>query len=149
MSQRYVIDVMLGSLSRHLRALGFDVLVKPLSIEDIGRFKERILITRRVSMRGISKNLIVISSEKLDDQLKELNSIVGIKVDPVLCFSRCLKCNTPLVTAAEEMYRGKVPEYIQTTHKNQIRYCETCKRFYWPGTHRKNMEKKFRELGLM
>jgi uncharacterized protein with PIN domain len=140
---------MLGSLARHLRALGFDTQLQRIRPDEAGSPGERILVTRNRLVKKVLPQVILLASEKLPEQFQELRPFIVSQVDPDLMFTRCLSCNFPLLEAKEEDYKDKVPEYIQTIHKGRITYCGSCKRFFWPGTHRKNMEEKFKRWGLV
>lgn len=148
-SYRFIVDVMLGRLAKHLRALGFDVLIKPYSNKLLSDFPERTILTRKLSIMTDNKNLIKLYSEILEKQIEQLKQELNLKADPSMCFTRCLNCNHPLMDAQEENYKSNIPDFIQTTHKGQIKYCPNCQKFFWPGTHRSHMEKKFKEWGLL
>lgn len=143
-------DIMLGSLARHLRALGFDVVVFPFEGKIFHpSLGGRVLITRKKALGELFPKIVVLNSGTLKSQLKELKESIDLRIDPSQLFTRCLECNSLLIRADQDLYRGRIPEYIQLLHRGQVRYCETCDRFFWPGTHRRHMEKKFREWGLI
>jgi len=144
--RKFFVDVMLGSLATHLRALGFDT--------EVGRITpqrprdDRICISRNRALKNKVENLLLLSSERLEDQIMELKEHINITPRPGALFSRCLRCNSRLINASEEALQA-VPEYIRVVHQGEIRFCEMCKRCYWPGSHRQHMEKKFKTWGLL
>jgi len=145
-TQGFFVDIMLGTLATHLRALGFDTEVGRITCQRL--LSDRVLISRNRRLKDKCKNVIVLSSEKLEEQMRELNHLINIKPIPAALFSRCLRCNSKLVTAPEEALES-VPEYIKVIHQDNIRFCEMCKKCFWPGTHRQHMEKKFKSWGLI
>lgn len=146
---RFIADIMLGRLARHLRALGYDVLIKPFSIDLLFDYPDRIILTRKLSIITNNKNLIKLYSEILEKQIEQLKQDLKLTSNPSMCFTRCINCNHQLIDAQEDIYKNNIPEFIQTTHRGKIKYCPNCLKFFWPGTHRIHMEKKFKEWGLL
>jgi len=60
-------------------------------------------------------------------------------------FTRCSLCNKLLVDVPKSKVAGKVPPFIFST-QSEYRRCPKCNKIYWPGTHRKHMEKIFDEV---
>ena len=59
---------------------------------------------------------------------------LDIPRDRVRLFSRCLACNTPVVSIAHEAVAGRVPDYVWQTRRS-FSTCPDCGRIYWPGSH--------------
>ena len=60
-------------------------------------------------------------------------------------FTRCGICNAPLVEITKQEVAGKVPPFVFAT-QTDYRFCRACDKVYWPGTHRKSMQKMFDEV---
>jgi hypothetical protein len=141
---------MLGKLARTLRILGFDT--KYVRHEEREKIlaqslkEKRILLTRAHNFPKI-ENIFVINSEKIEPQLKELEKRFNISTQ-IKPFTRCLVCNTPLVSVNKDKVKGKVPFYIYETHKEFV-YCKECNKFYWKGTHYQDMQKMVDELKVL
>jgi len=136
---KFLVDFMLGRLCKWLRLLGYDAsyFVSDKKSELIYQsIKEgRIILTRdhRLSKKKAIK-LIIINSDLLEEQLKQIFSELSIKVDPENIFTRCLVCNQVLMEAEKEKVRDKVPSYVFQTQK-EFSYCSSCQKIYWKGTH--------------
>ena len=139
-SVRFVLDVHLGKLAMLLRMLGFDTQYSNDFADEqictIANRDHRIILTRD---RGLLKRRSVthgchIRAQNPRQQLME----VVRRLDLTGCcspFTRCLRCNTPLVD---------VPEKVGKNHR--YRTCSACGRLYWRGSHWRNMQSLVRKV---
>ncbi len=131
---------MLGRLARWLRIFGYDaeyVTEKGRPSVLLRSLKEnKILITRdqRLSSKRAAK-LILIASDHVEEQIKQLIDQAAIAVSKDRFFTRCTICNvsTAPVTNKEEL-KALVPDYVFQTQTVFSR-CPACGKIYWPGTH--------------
>lgn len=141
---KFICDFMLGRLARWMRLLGLNTLYynnpDDPSILHKALKEGRTILTRSKELERL-ENVVIIKSENLDEQLKQIKEIIKIKTP--LC--RCPECNTPLSTVDKEEIRGKVPKYIYKIH-NDFKRCPNCNRIYWKGTHYKEIKRKISEL---
>ncbi|MBW2064635.1 MAG: hypothetical protein JRJ03_06830 [Deltaproteobacteria bacterium] len=147
---KFLVDVMLGKLAKWLRILGYDTeYVKSTSAQGIPKstLAGRILLTRKKDAAGETRDYILIRSERLDEQLRQLRES-GLKPDRSRWFTRCLKCNRLLQRADLEQARDSVPDYVLYENGSEIRFCTSCMRYYWPGSHREKMVLKLANLGF-
>jgi uncharacterized protein with PIN domain len=148
---KFCVDVMLGTLARWLRILGYDTSYNnQMSDEDLIECcvqENRVAVTRdrRLARRRALSNCLLIKGNSLGDQLREVLQFTGEPVQSELVFSRCLVCNLPLesVKRAEVQYR--VPPYVYLTQK-VFRRCRSCRRVYWQGTHKDRMMERLSVL---
>jgi len=145
---RFVVDVMLGSLARWLRRLGYDADYAnhrdDPELARVARAERRVLLTRDrelASRRGIRS--LLIDSTELGDQLVQVVSAYPLPEDQRQ--QRCSLCNTLLVTPPPHEVQVDVPPYVYRHHR-RFRRCPTCGRVYWQGTHWQNMEDRLRQL---
>ncbi|MGQ9502815.1 MAG: Mut7-C RNAse domain-containing protein [Anaerolineae bacterium] len=145
---RFVVDVMLGSLARWLRRLGYDTDYAnnrdDRELVRIARAEGRILLTRDSALatrRGIS--VLLIESQVLDEQLAQV--VHAFPMTQRMQVPRCAECNTPLQIVSPDEVVNYVPVYIHRTHKH-FRRCPGCGRIYWPGSHWEHIRHR---LGLM
>ena len=140
-------DRTLGKLAKWLRILGFDTNIEVDVPAD--RFyshleKDRIVLTRTEAIRKQLRSthrLVFITSNHLELQLKQVITEIGIGLADTRPFSRCIRCNVPIVDAAPEDVCSLIPDYICETH-NEFRKCLQCKRIFWPGSHtRRSLER--------
>ena len=138
----FIADNMLGKLAKWLRVMGYDVhyqsRYKHLQIERLVE-EGRLLLSRHRKVIDLYPGGIYIVSEHVREQLLELKRGGHLKSDPPKWFTRCLICNAPLEKADPLTVRENVPEYVFYKNPEGIRYCPSCTRYFWPGTHRQRM----------
>ena len=148
---KFFLDAMLGRLNKWLRVLGYDAICRRILDQDPAppHLKDgRILLTRHRKSAQRFERVLLLNGNHVENQLAELRSKLGI--DPVRSqwFSRCLVCNTVLTAAPAEKIRENVPEHVYHENILKIRFCRSCGRCYWPGTHRNRMEEQLRQWGF-
>ncbi|UCF72592.1 MAG: hypothetical protein JSW35_10540 [Deltaproteobacteria bacterium] len=147
----FVADSMLGKLARYLRIMGYDTFYQ--SSYSGRRLSElvmegRTLLTRNHAIVRSYSNAIFIEADLVKDQLKAVDSAVGLTRDQRSWFSRCLICNSPLSKAKAEVAREHVPDFVFLNYHGKILSCPSCKRFYWPGTHRERTLERLKDWGF-
>jgi len=145
---KFISDRMLGTMCKYLRFLGYDVYYPDDKMSDseiikLAEEEGRVLITRDKDLCRKSRNAICIHSEKIEEQFKELK--IHVKIDENKALTRCSICNTILVHANKEEISGKVPAKVYESHTD-FYYCEKCKKYYWYGSHTKNIMEKIKKL---
>ena len=145
-------DAMLGALARWLRALDLDVTYDP-SLDDpalveVAVAEGRTILTRdrRLTERRRARNHILIQSDDVAEQVRQVLETLGVSPDPHRLLGRCLRCNQPLVDVDPEEARARVPPWVARTQQ-EFRRCPKCGRIYWPGTHASRMRERLEEMG--
>lgn len=142
---------MLGKLAKWLRMMGYDALYqRSYREEDFLRLtaEGRRLLSRRKKAQARHPDVILIQSDHVGEQLKELRSLGCLKFDPTKFFTRCLRCNLPLKEADPEAAGASLPDHVYHENVSGIRFCTQCGGFFWPGTHRDKMLKQLAAWGL-
>lgn len=137
-------DVMLGTLARWLRIMGYDTRYQN-SIDD-DTFVRHCVSEGRVALtrdRGLAKRrllerCLLIEGETLCEQLTEVLRFTKDSICPDLVLSRCLECNSRIRKIQKETIETEVPPYVYRTQESFSR-CLECGRIYWPGTHRERI----------
>lgn len=137
---------MLGTLAKWLRILGYDTLYDP-ALDDHqlvrqARAEGRVLLTRdRELARRRGMRALLINSERLDDQIRQVLQDLGLGIDRFKTDgpSRCPVCNEVLATMDRQTARARVPAYVAQTHQ-QFKHCPGCRRVYWRGSHWQRMD---------
>jgi uncharacterized protein with PIN domain len=141
---RFVLDVHLRKLARHLRLFGFDTLHDP-SLDDpdlaaLSAAEKRVLLTRD---RGLLKRKIVERGliVRNTDPMLQLVEVLGRldlwnRLHP---FSRCIECNGPVVALTESTpgfsrIEPTIPPGVRLWC-HEYYHCERCDRVYWKGSH--------------
>ena len=113
--------------------------------------ENRIILTRdtqikkrRVAVNGELK-VILIESDQLKEQLKQLIHTLKLSKEDFQPFTICLECNAPLAESSEEEVKDRVPPFVFKTQQHYVE-CPVCHRVYWKGTHWKAMVKKIENL---
>lgn len=150
---RLVADAMLGGLARWLRVLGLDVAYDP-ALDDaalvrLAAGEGRVILTRdrRLVQRRLARHHLLIASDEVGAQLRQVLDELGIAPDPTRLLSRCLRCNQPLVALAAEEARERVPPYVAST-RERFRECPRCRRVYWSATHVERMRERLARFGV-
>jgi uncharacterized protein with PIN domain/sulfur carrier protein ThiS len=147
---RFIADVHLGSLSKYLRMLGFDVLYKnkfsDAEIIGISLNEKRTILTRD---RELLKNNKIthgywVRTAGTEEQVKEVIIRFDLK-NNISEFLRCLECNNILVPIEKEKIEGRIPPKVKQ-RQNEFWYCPNCDKVYWKGTHYEKMSKFIEQL---
>ena len=146
---RFLVDAMLGSLARKLRAFGFDSTYHGRGsdagiLSDISR-QGRVLVTadRQLAARawklGLSSLLVTGESDRarLATMMRAAGD-VGLRLkrgEP-----RCSLCNSKLDRITMSKARGRVPGSVARRHR-VFRECPNCGQLYWKGGHWKQLRR--------
>jgi uncharacterized protein len=142
---RFVADVHLAKLARHLRMAGFDTLWTPQWADDeivrIASLERRTILTRDKAMlrRSDVERGYFVRAVQSEAQLFEV--VRALQLEPLLApFTRCRECNTLIEEASRDEILGCVPERIARLYSTYKR-CPGCGRVYWEGTHFERMRR--------
>lgn len=149
---RFVADSMLGKLAKWLRVLGYDTHYeshyRPGVIDQLTGDGRRLLSRQKKSVDLYSSS-VLLCSNNTGGQLAELKEKIHLEPDRSRWFSRCLVCNVVLEEADVSQAKENVPEYVFYENMAGIRFCPSCGRYYWPGSHRMRMTRKLVEWGIV
>ena len=151
LTPKFICDDMVGRLCKWLRILGYDTLYFRGSDDElavIARHEERIVLTRDQNLieRKTLNFWLLLKSDTALEQLKEV--LIAFKLIPIQMdqiFSRCLLCNSILISIEKEKVQDQVPEYVYNTCR-QFHQCPQCKKIFWNGTHVENTRLKLEKL---
>ena len=146
---RLLADGMLGRLAKWLRLLGYDTAYDNTAADTElarrARSERRVLLTRDRELAGRrGLRTLLIESEILEEQVREVRKALGSPSDPAL--SRCPLCNEPLQPISKGEVVDRVPPYVHRT-QSEFRGCPRCGRIYWPGTHYDAIRAQMRAFG--
>ncbi len=146
---KFLADIMLGSLARWLRILGYDTAydnqIEDDEIIERCRREHRVALTRdrRLTQRSRLRGCLLIEREELFEQIREVLKAIGHEIDLNRLLSRCLECNSLLQSVDKEGIRLQVPAYVFKT-QSHFKRCPGCQRIYWGGTHRRNIYQRLK-----
>jgi uncharacterized protein with PIN domain len=146
---KFLTDSTLGKLTKWLRILGYDT-VHCLAHIDESSFTNaeaagRVILTRNGKFDSMqySGRLLVISHDRVADQIEEVINRLSLCPEEGQYFTRCLTCNEKLLTVSKEKISSQIPDYIRDNYDSFVS-CPSCNGVFWPGTHRANMERFLR-----
>jgi uncharacterized protein with PIN domain/sulfur carrier protein ThiS len=140
---RFILNTHLGRLAAFLRMLGFDCLYRTCYADEqlaaISRDERRILLTRDIGLlkRGAVTHGYFVRETDPQKHLPEIVSRFDL-ARLTRPFSRCMRCNTPLVEVAKSEVLAELPPRTAAAH-DDFRRCPTCRRIYWKGAHYRRM----------
>ncbi|MDD3807684.1 MAG: Mut7-C RNAse domain-containing protein [Candidatus Marinimicrobia bacterium] len=146
----FIADGMLGGLARWLRLMGYDTLYFNRSkIDELLRVayrEKRVILTRnRRFVRSYPDISVLIESEDVLSQMKEIKQKLSLTLNPEKFFTRCSLCNYILEKKEKDNVINLVPEYVYT-YKNKFSQCPGCRRIYWDGDHCIEIRKVLKSL---
>jgi len=151
MEKRFLADSMLGRLAKWLRVMGYDThyqrFYNEQEFQDFISEGRSLLSKNRKTIKKYPDALLILS-DHVKDQLHEMRDMGMFSGGRGLWFSRCLICNMPLRDARAEDAREGLPEYIFFHNSQGIRFCPSCGRYYWPGSHREKMIHQLETYGF-
>ena|SRR3990167_2995913 len=136
---KFILDVHLGKLARHLRLLGFDSLYQSdftdRQIVECAKKEKRIVLTRDI---GLLKNKAVTCGYfvRTTGAAAGIREIVkryrlGGSARP---FTLCLNCNGRIARTAKAEVLAQLPPETKK-HYTAFYRCRQCGKVYWKGAH--------------
>jgi len=146
---RLLCDHMLGSLARWLRFMGHDTAYPEpgpdRTLIERADAEGRILLTRDKELAGRAPGAVLIRSDRLEEQIREVATVLPLRViDPL---SRCSICNETLLAVSGDAVEAIVPERVRSRHR-AFWQCPSCHRVYWRGSHWDKMIARLDEFDL-
>jgi uncharacterized protein len=148
---RFAADVMLGRLARWLRVLGCDVAygshLHGHTLLRCARDERRILLTRdrRLRREPSPPPHVFITDDRFRVQLAQV--VGAVPLPRPAPFTRCLHCNRLLEEISPAEAEDRVPPQV-LARQTSVARCPRCRRHFWPGAHRKRMEREVAALGI-
>lgn len=152
-SIRFVVDVNVGKTASLLRILGFDTAYhwswRDGEIAGLADREERIVLTKDLGLLKRKKVRFghFIRADNPEAQLREVLSFYGLR-PPFALFSRCLRCNIPLLRVEKEAIEHRLEAKTKKYFFN-FSICPDCKRIYWAGSHQEEMRKRLAAVGII
>jgi uncharacterized protein with PIN domain len=147
---RFILDVHLGKLARHLRMLGFDAAYNQDwdddMIIDLSLQQQRIILTRDL---GILKQSRVthgywLRHDEPQQQLQEVLLALDL-FNQLQPFTRCMDCNGRIGPVEKSVIGGKIDQDILQRFE-EFWQCRECMKIYWQGSHYQHMLSQISEL---
>lgn len=145
---KFIVDGMLGKLTRWLRMLGHDVKysneLDDSQLITIAKKEQRILLTRDLELyqQATAKGVeaFYLDGQTEEERLAELAKRFDIKLDIDMRTSRCPKCNARVRRITTEKAESRV-EKSTFTYYSDFWECSKCGQIYWRGAHWTRIQK--------
>jgi uncharacterized protein with PIN domain len=139
MPPSFAVEKTLGRLGKWLRLMGFDTIAETEFPKGVFRAHidaGRIFLTRTQRALRIPApfRMIFIQANDPFEQLAEVVGKAALQPADLRPFSRCLRCNNPIVAVPKDDIERVMPDYVWQTHDSFSR-CPKCLRVYWKGSH--------------
>ncbi|XP_009401781.3 uncharacterized protein LOC103985711 isoform X1 [Musa acuminata AAA Group] len=159
-SPKFLCDVMIEGLAKHLRCVGIDAAIPFLRKPDPRQllnqaYKEkRVLLTRDAKLLRyqylVRNQVYKVKSSLKNDQLLEVIETFQLKISEEQLMSRCTKCNGNFIqkplTIEEAIAASRgfqvIPDCLFDRNL-EFWQCTDCKQLYWEGTQYHNAVQKF------
>jgi uncharacterized protein with PIN domain len=156
---KFIVDGMLGKLTRWLRMLGHNVKysnkLDDAQLIAIAKKEKRVLLTRDLELyqQATAKGVqaFYVDGKTEAERLAQIAKKFGISLEIDMAVSRCPKCNAQVKPTSKENVKGKVEE-TTFAYYNEFWECPKCGQIYWQGAHwtriRRTLEeaKKLKEM---
>ena len=149
---KFIVDGMLGKLTRWLRMLGQDVKystqLDDAELVAMAEKEHRILLTRdadlykRASAKGVEP--FCVSGKTEAEKLAELAERFDLSLTIDLSRSRCPRCNAKILLTPKEKISGKVEKNTFSFY-SEFWECPNCGHVYWQGAHWKGIHATLEE----
>lgn len=148
---KFLVDAMLGRLSRFLRIFGYDTIyandlrehfkVDPIPDENLKKYAEdndRIIITKDYPFYAKTKSRsIYLEGEGIYNYLNQLKETLDITYEFDLKKARCSICNSELTRVKDKNVIKDI--VLKETYKNYDEFYQCnnpkCKKVFWNGPH--------------
>jgi uncharacterized protein with PIN domain len=139
---RFVLDIHLGRLARHLWLLGQDALwgqVDDAALAAAAAAEHRILLTqdRGLLRRRVVEHGALVRGSRVSDQVAD---VLDRFVPPLRPWTRCMACGGEVETITpEQAAAAGIPPGTAMRHREFWR-CPSCGRVYWRGAHTRRLD---------
>ena len=150
MDVKFLADTMLGRLTKWLRIMGYDTRYQPIYEDgamDIWINTGHLLLTRQKTLINQYPHSLLIRSDHIEEQLKNIKDAGYLSHDRSKWFLRCLRCNILLKEINNKEVLDKIPEFVLNQTNVKIHFCPSCNRFFWKGSHRSRMTEQLKKWG--
>ncbi len=147
---KFILDVHLGKLVRHLRLLGFDSTYRSdladAEIVHLAQEEGRIILTRDICLlkNGRVKQgywvRSILPAKQIAEVIKKFALIGRLKP-----FSRCLECNGKIKQVPKANIEGQLPLKVRTYY-DKFYLCGACRKVYWQGSHYVKLDKLVKKI---
>lgn len=147
--KKFIVDAMLGRLSRWMLLLGYDVIFfrgqTDNELLDKAHEEGRIIITRDTHLveEHPRREMLLIRSTQFWEQLRQVVEAFPMTFRQTL-LTRCSSCNVLVERVDLDAMRGDIPPKARE-RATELYRCPRCGHLYWDGTHPVHIMKQLKE----
>jgi len=148
---KFLVDAMLGKLTRFLRIFGYDTVyandledfyhlspVPDEKLKEYAKKNNRIILTKDYEFyRKLKEKTIYLEGEGVYNYLKQLQCKLNLEYSFKMENARCSICNSPLKLVKDKTSISK--DILNETYRNYDEFYQCinskCKKIFWKGTH--------------
>lgn len=150
MPPSFAVEKTLGRLGKWLRLMGFDTIAETECPRrdfraHIGAGRVFLTRTQRALRVQAPFQTVFVQANDPFEQLAEVISKAALKREDLRPFSRCLRCNDPIVSVPKDDIERAVPDHVWQT-QDAFSRCPKCLRVYWKGSHTARSLEKIEQL---
>ncbi len=159
---KFLVDSMLGKLTRFLRIFGFDTIyandlidyfeIDPVPDEKLKEYankNKRIIITKDYPLyKDYKDKSIFLRGEGIYNYLHQLNKEIGLNFKFNIKNARCSICNSPLNRVISKSSIKDLVLKDTYNNYNEFYQCSNlqCKKIYWQGSHIEDIEERLDKI---
>jgi len=143
---KFLVDGMLGKLTRWLRMMGHDVTYNvqlgDKELLEIAKVEQRVLLTRDLELykRAVIGGLdaFYVEGQTESERLAKVTKCYGLILEIDMDKARCPVCNTLIRPAQKEQLKNQLKPNTYRYYE-QFWQCPNCEQIYWQGAHWKQI----------
>lgn len=158
---KFLVDAMLGKLTRFLRIFGYDTIyasdlidhyctnpVPDKKLNEFAIFSNRILITKDLPFYNkMKENAVLLEGEGVYNYLNQLKQKINLVYEFKMENARCSVCNTILKKVNNKNSIKELVEHETFKSYDEFFQCRnlSCQKVFWNGPHIADIIKKLRD----
>ncbi len=159
---KFLVDAMLGKLSRFLRIFGFDTIyandlidyyyVDPVpdqKLKEYAQSTDRIVITKDLLFyQKMRENAIFLEGKGVYNYLNQLQVNLKLSYKFSIKNARCSTCNSPLQEVTDKILIKDLVKHETFLNYNEFFQCvnPTCRKVFWNGPHIADINRKIQNM---
>ncbi len=159
---KFLVDAMLGKLSRFLRIFGFDTIyandlidyyhVDPVPDQKLKEYAEkydRIVITKDLPFyQKMGEKAIFLEGKGVYNYLNQLQVKLKLSYKFTIQNARCSTCNSPLQEVTDKILIKDLVKRETFLNYNEFFQCvnPTCRKVFWNGPHIADINRKIQNM---
>ncbi len=159
---KFLVDAMLGKLTRFLRIFGYDTVyandlieyynINPVpdnNLKEYAQLTNRIVITKDLPFyKDTMDNAILLEGEGVYSYLNQLKQKLKMQLNFNIQNARCSTCNSPLQEVTNKILIKNLVKHETFLNYNEFFQCvnPTCRKVFWNGPHIADINRRIQDM---